>query len=71
MTDIVARRRYLIMTVTRIAAAGGAVLGVILLAKAPHWPQRVLGGAIVLASLYMMAVVPLALAHRWRTPPGE
>ena len=30
--------------------------------------EAVLGGMLLLASLYMMAVVPRALAKRWKTP---
>lgn len=63
-----ARARWLVITLLRIAASGGAVLGVILLGKAPDTPTKVLGGAIVLAALWMLAIVPKALAHRWRSP---
>ena len=45
----------------------GAVLGVLLIARAGTWPPKVLGVVIVLAALYMIAVVPRALAHRWRS----
>ncbi|MCM8729659.1 hypothetical protein ACFO8O_01565 [Hephaestia sp. GCM10023244] len=62
-----ARNRYFAMTATRIAGAMGAVFGVVLLARAHAWPQKALGAAIVLAALYMIATVPRALAHRWRS----
>lgn len=68
MTDP-ARNRWLVLVLVRIAAACGAVLGVVLLARAPAMPQKLLGVAIVLAALYVMAVVPRALAHRWRSRP--
>ena len=64
-----ARARYLAIVATRIAGSAGAVLGVVLLARAHDWPTKVLGVAIVLAALWMTATVPAALAHRWRTPP--
>lgn len=67
--DTTARNRWLAMVGTRLAAAGGAVLGVVLLGRAHDWPTKALSVAIVLAALYVMAVVPLALARRWRTPP--
>ena len=40
----------------------------------PYWlkvdlPTRLLGVAIVLSALAMMALVPRSLAARWRTPP--
>jgi type IV secretory pathway TrbD component len=68
--DATARNRYLLIAATRIIASLGAILGVILLARAQDWPTKGLGVAIVLVSLYMVATVPRALAHRWRTPPA-
>lgn len=62
-----ARRRYFAIAATRIAGSMGAVLGVLLIARAGTWPPKVLGVVIVLAALYMIAVVPRALAHRWRS----
>lgn len=68
MTDpAIVRNRWLAMVMTRIVAAASALLGVILLARANDWPTKVLGVAIVLVALYVMAVVPLALARRWST----
>jgi predicted membrane-bound spermidine synthase len=64
-----ARNRWLVLVLVRIVAACGAVLGLVLLARAVTWPPKLLGVAIVLSALYVMAVVPRALAHRWRTPP--
>jgi uncharacterized membrane protein YfcA len=69
--DATARNRYLIIATTRIVASLGAILGVLLLARAQDWPTKALGVAIVLAALYMVATVPRALAHRWRTPPEQ
>jgi uncharacterized membrane protein YfcA len=66
-TDIQARNRWFVIVATRLAATAGAVLGLILIARAQDWPPKALGVAIVLAALYMMAVVPRALAHRWRS----
>ncbi|MFD1788233.1 hypothetical protein ACFSC3_11680 [Sphingomonas floccifaciens] len=65
--DTQARNRWFAIVATRLAATAGAVLGLLLLARATDWPTKVLGVAIVLAALYMMAVVPRALAHRWRS----
>jgi uncharacterized membrane protein YfcA len=62
------RNRWLIITGLRIVALAGAVLGVVLIARAPTWPYRALGAAIVVSALYMSWAVPAALAHRWRTP---
>ena len=68
VSDGEAKRRWAIITVVRIAGAAGAVMGVILLARAPTLPPRVIGGAWTLASLWMMGIVPAALARKWRTP---
>jgi len=67
--ETTARNRYLLIAATRIVGSLGAILGIILLARAHGWPGKILGVAIVLAAMYMMATVPAALAHRWRTPP--
>lgn len=63
-----ARTRYFVMTSINLVATIGAVFGLVLAAKAQSWPQQILGGAIVLSGLYVMAVVPRALAKIWRTP---
>jgi drug/metabolite transporter (DMT)-like permease len=68
MTDP-ARGRYFIIVATRIAGAAGAVLGVVLVARAPTIGPKVLGIAIVLSAMAMMAIVPRSLARKWRTPP--
>ena len=68
MTDP-ARGRYFAIVATRIAGAAGAVFGVVLMARAPAIGTKLLGAAIVLSALAMMAIVPRSLAHRWRTPP--
>lgn len=68
--DALARRRYLTIVAVRLAGSAGAVLGVLLLARAASSGPKVLGIAIVLSALYMIATVPRALAARWRTPPG-
>ncbi|WP_326524884.1 hypothetical protein [Sphingomonas sp.] len=65
--DALARKRWFALVATRLAATAGAVLGVILIARATDWPDKALGVAIVLAAIYLMAVVPLALARRWRS----
>ena len=68
MQEDPARRRWFIMTLTRIAGTGGAVLGLLLLGRSADTVPKVIGAALVLASLYMLAVVPLALARRWKSP---
>ena len=67
MTDK-AQGRWLALVGVRLAGAAGAMLGLVLIARAYDWPQKTLGVALVLSALLMIAVVPKALAHRWRTP---
>lgn len=71
LDDSTARNRYFALAGTRIGGTAGAVLGLILIARANAWPPKALGVAIVLAALAMIAIVPRALAQRWRTPPAE
>ncbi|OWK32826.1 hypothetical protein [Sphingomonas mucosissima] len=66
-TDL-ARSRWLILVLVRLATAAAAVLGIILLARSEDVPGRILGGAVVLSALWSMAVLPRALARRWRSP---
>lgn len=66
--DRLARTRYYMMTGVNLAGAAGAVLGLLLAGRAQNDYQLYLGGALLLASLYMMAVVPRAMARRWKTP---
>ncbi|MGN6277913.1 MAG: hypothetical protein ACTHM8_04220 [Sphingomonas sp.] len=68
-TDAVARKRYFAMLAVRLAGTAGAVFGLFLLGRSDHTVVRVLGIAIVLSALLMIALVPRSLAHRWRTPP--
>lgn len=70
MTEDPARSRYFLMVLAQIVAVAGAVFGLVLMAKADAGWIRVLGGAILLSGLYCIAVVPRALARRWRTPPA-
>lgn len=62
-----ARGRWFALAGVRLAGLAGALLGLILLARAPHWPAKVLGGAIILAALAMTASVTGHLARAWRT----
>jgi uncharacterized membrane protein YoaK (UPF0700 family) len=70
-TDTQARNRWLIISLVRIAAIAGAIFAIVLIARAPTWPPKVLGVAIVLSAIYMSWAIPASLAHRWRTPDGK
>jgi hypothetical protein len=60
--------RWAMMMAVRVAATLGAILGVVLLGRAEAWGPKLLGVAIVASALWVIATVPRALAHRWRTP---
>ena len=67
--DSTARNRYLMMTGSRLMGVAGALLGLVIIARAPALEYRILGTALVISALIVIAVVPTALARRWRTPP--
>lgn len=66
--DRLAAKRYYLIQAVNIAAVAGAVLGLLIAGRSVTTFHSVLGGMLLLASLYMMAVVPRALARRWKTP---
>ncbi|WP_137899366.1 hypothetical protein [Sphingomonas sp. 2SG] len=66
--DTRARKRWLAIVGSRLAGSAGAVFGLILAARSHDWPVKVLGVAITLSALAVIAIVPASLAHRWRTP---
>ena len=63
-----ARDKYLVMTLSRIVTAAGAAFGLVLIARATTTGPKLLGVAIVIMALVVMAIVPRHLAQRWRTP---
>lgn len=66
-----ARTRYFMLVASRIAGVVGAVFGLVLMGRAHTTGPRVLGAAIVLSALFMMATVTRSLARKWRTPPDQ
>lgn len=69
--DAQARNRYFVLVATRLGGSAGALLGLLLIARSDATLPKVIGTALVLSALLMIAIVPRALARRWRTPPGE
>lgn len=63
-----ARKRYYMIVALNMLGTAGAVLGLLIAGRAHNYGVTVFGGAILLASLYFMAVVPRFLARRWKTP---
>lgn len=66
--DRLAAKRYYLIQAVNIAAVAGAVLGLLIAGRSVTTFHTMLGGTLILASLYMMAAVPRALAKRWKTP---
>lgn len=69
--DATVRNRYFLLVGTRLVGTAGALLGLILIARADAVVPKVIGTALVISAMVMIATVPRALARRWRTPPGE
>ena len=65
-----ARGRYFVLALSRIVAAAGTVVGVVLIGRATTLSPKILGMAIVITGLVVMGTVPRHLARRWRTPPS-
>ena len=66
--DRLARRRWFTILTARLGGMAGAMFGLLLLTRAETVPPKVLGIAIVLSAMAMIAIVPRSLARRWRTP---
>jgi len=66
--DRLAQKRYFLITGVNIVATAGAVFGLVIAGRTNNWEGSILGGAILLSALYVMAVVPRAMARRWKTP---
>lgn len=66
--DRLARKRYYLMTGVNLAGAAGAVLGLLIAGRSHSTEHTLLGGALILTSLYIMGVVPRAMARKWKTP---
>lgn len=68
--DALARRRYYMITAVHLIATAGAIFGLVIAGRANNnWYATLLGGAIIISALYVIAVVPRAMARKWRTPP--
>jgi hypothetical protein len=62
-----ARRRWLTLVLVRLGGSAGAVFGLVLTGRAHRLGPQLLGAAIVLSALLMIAVVPRQLARGWRS----
>ena len=66
--DTLAQRRWLILTLVRLACVADAVFGLVLIGRAGTPAPKLIGVGIVLSALLLMAILPRALARRWRSP---
>lgn len=67
--ETTARNRYFAMLGARLLGVAGALLGLVLIARGNAPVPKVIGTALVVSALLLIAIVPRALARRWRTPP--
>jgi hypothetical protein len=67
--DTTARNRYFLMVGSRLLGVAGALLGLFLIARGDATEPKAVGTALVISALLLIAIVPRALARRWRTPP--
>jgi hypothetical protein len=67
--DTTARNRYFALVGVRLAGVAGALLGLILISRAQAIMPKAIGTALVLSALLLIAIVPPALARKWRSPP--
>lgn len=65
--DDVARNRWLILGLSRLAGVGMVITGLLVTQGAILWPIE-LGYALVLIGIVDVFVVPQVLARRWRSP---
>jgi len=66
-----AKRRYFTIVAARLAGVAGAVFALTLIARAETLGPKLIGIALMMSALAMMAIVPRSLARQWRTPPEE
>lgn len=67
MSDDVARTRWFILSLSRLAGVALVITGLLVTQGAIAWPIEV-GYALVLIGIVDVFVVPQVLARRWRSP---
>ena len=66
--DRLARNRFTMMGMTRVAGAATVMLGLLAVTDNLDWPQWV-GWVLIVFGLAEVFVAPQMMARRWRTPP--
>ena len=69
--DTLARDRYLTMVAAEMGGVAGAVFGLVLIGRTNSMPVKLLGAAILLSAMLVIAVLPRHLARRWRSGRKE
>lgn len=67
MNDGLARTRWFILSLSRIAGVALVIIGLLVTQGALSWPVEV-GYTLVLIGIADVFVVPQVLARRWRSP---
>ena len=67
VSDDVARARWLVIGVTRLAGVAMVVVGILGVNRVFEYPA-VAGYVLIVAGLLDVFLVPLLLARKWRTP---
>lgn len=63
-----ARNRFFTVALTRMAGVCVALVGIVIMGRAVAYEWRLAGLSVTLLGLTLMALVPRALARRWRSP---
>lgn len=61
--------RYYTIALSRLAGVCVALIGLVIMGRAVAYEWRLAGLSVTLLGLTLMALVPRALARRWRSPP--
>jgi membrane protein YdbS with pleckstrin-like domain len=67
MNDDVARTRWFILNLSRLAGVALVIVGLLVTQGAITWPVEV-GYVMILLGIVDVFVVPQVLARRWRSP---
>lgn len=66
-----ARPRYFVMVFARLAGVAVAIFGLLALNGNIAGVTPLAGGVFLVIGMAVMAVVPVWMARRWRTPPRD
>jgi hypothetical protein len=70
MTEDLARRRFMLLSLLRLAGVAVAFLGVAIVGKRLIEPADIIGGALIVTGALTVLILPRHVARAWRTPPA-